>query len=257
MPNDVRLSADRFPVGRESLGAFVKLWAETMNVLLVEDDVELRDALSRVLASRGLRLVCCSCSMEGLNMAGRHHFDALVLDLTRPSLDGLKGLQRLLLGEIQVPVLIVTARPLGGKRVFALEAGGNDYLSQPLDVEALAMRVKTLICRGQCDEDLRCGDLWLEAQTGIFYSGTRPMDVSPRESSLLKALMQRHGKAVAKEVLRDAVFGPDAVESADAIEVLVHRLRKRLSNASVELVTLRGLGYLLMDQVSDGKEFGV
>lgn len=219
-----------------------------MNVLLVEDDLDLCDALSRVLASRGFQLVCCSSGAEGLAMARRRNFDAVVLDLTLPDLDGLEVLQRLRFDEVRVPVLVMTARAAVGERVLGLESGADDYLSKPFDVEELVARVRALIRRSQGDEELRCGTLWLDAATGIFYSGLRPLEVSPRESALLKALMRRRGKAVTKEALRDAVFGAGAQESPDAVEVLVHRLRKRLATASVELVTLRGLGYLLIEQ---------
>ncbi|AOG22277.1 response regulator transcription factor [Acidovorax sp. RAC01] len=227
-----------------------------MNVLLVEDDLDLCDALSRVLLSRGFQIVCCSTGLEGLALARRRSFDALILDLSLPGIDGLDILQRLRDGDASVPVLIVTARGSVSDKVQGLEAGADDYLSKPFDVEELVARVKALIRRHHGDEDLRCGSLWLDAKTGIFYSGMRPLELSPREASLLKALLERQGKAVSKEALRESVFGPDAVESSDAVEVLVHRLRKRLTNATVELVTLRGLGYLLIDQTSMSQESG-
>ena len=229
-----------------------------MNVLLVEDDLDLCDALSGVLVSRGFKLVCCDTGVDGLHIARHRKFDAVILSLTKPGLDAVEVLRRLCVDDVKVPVLAVT-EPAGmaADESSYLRGVSDDHLSKPFHAEELATRVKTLIRRNQCDEDLRCGDLWLDSETAIFYSGTRPIDVSPRESSLLKVLMQARGKAVAKEALRDAVFGLDAVESVDAIEVLVHRLRKRLSSSSVDLVTLRGLGYVLMDQLSMGKECGV
>ncbi|MFN9728097.1 response regulator transcription factor [Acidovorax sp.] len=224
-----------------------------MNVLLVEDDLDLCDALSRVLLSRGFQIVCCSTGLEGLALARRRSFDALILDLSLPGVDGLEVLQRLRDGDASVPVLIVTARGSVSDKVHGLEVGADDYLSKPFDVEELVARVKALIRRRHGD-DLRCGSLWLDAKSGIFYSGMRPLELSPREASLLKALLERQGKAVSKEALRESVFGPDAVESSEAVEVLVHRLRKRLIKATVELVTLRGLGYLLIDQTSMSQE---
>ena len=216
-----------------------------MNLLLVEDDLDLCDALSRVLTARGFQMVCCSTGLEGLAIARRRNFDACVLDLSLPGIDGLDVLQRLRDGGGKVPVLVVTARGAVADRVMGLEAGADDYLGKPFDVVA---RLKALIRRGQGDEVLRCGNISLDAATGVFYDGMRPLDLSPREHALLKALMLRKGLAVSKSNLYAAVFGTDAGESSDAVEVLVHRLRKRLANSAAELVTLRGLGYLLIDQ---------
>lgn len=227
-----------------------------MNVLLVEDDLDLCDALSGVLVSRGFKLVCCYTGLDGLHIARHRKFDAVILNLTKPGLDAVEVLQRLCVDEVKTPVLAVTPAAVEDVPPSSLGVASDDCLSKPFDADELATRVKALIRRNQCDEDLRCGDLWLDSDTAIFYSGTRPVDVSPRESSLLKALMQARGKAVGKEALRHAVFGPGAVESVDAIEVLVHRLRKRLASASVDLVTLRGLGYALMDQFPGSGEEG-
>jgi two-component system response regulator TctD len=207
-----------------------------------------------VLLSRGFQVVCCSTGLEGLALARRRSFDALILDLSLPGVDGLEVLQRLRDGDASVPVLIVTARGSVSDKVHGLEVGADDYLSKPFDVEELVARIKALIRRRHGDDDLRCGSLWLDAASGLFYSGMRPLDLSPRESSLLRALLERQGKAVSKDALRESVFGPDAVESSEAVEVLVHRLRKRLTSATVELVTLRGLGYLLIDQASMSQE---
>ncbi|GAB4088683.1 response regulator transcription factor [Hydrogenophaga soli] len=225
-----------------------------MNLLLVEDDLDLCDALSRVLSSRGFQMVCCSSGLEGLALARRREFDAFILDLSLPGVDGLDVLQRLRDGGSQVPVLVVTARSAVGEKVIGLEAGADDYLSKPFDVEELVARVKALIRRRHGDEGLRCGNLSLEEASGVFYNGMRPLELSPREAALLKALMRRKGLAVSKESLHRSVFGPEAAEAPDAIEVLVHRLRKRLNNAAVELVTLRGLGYLLVDQLAMEKD---
>jgi DNA-binding response OmpR family regulator len=225
-----------------------------VDVLLIEDDLELCDALSRMLASRGFQLVCCSSGQEGLSLARRRGFDALILDLSLPGLDGLDVLQRLRDGGSAVPVLVVTARAAVGERVLGLEVGADDYLSKPFDVEELVARLKALVRRSRGDVEIRCGNVRMDPDSGLFYNGMRPMDLSPREAALLKALIQRTGKAVSKEALHQAVFGSDHQETAGLVEVLAHRLRKRLANAAVELVTLRGLGYLLIDQATVAKE---
>lgn len=224
-----------------------------MNVLLVEDDLELCVSLSRVLSSRGFQVVCCSNGLEGLAFARRHSFDAVILDLGLPGIDGLELLQRLRDGNGSVPVLVVTARGAVGERVQGLEAGADDYLSKPFDVEELAARLKALVRRSHGVEELRCAMLRIEPGSGLVFRGALPLDISGREFALLKALMSRPGQAVAKEDLHRAVFGQEVPVSPDAVEVLVHRLRKRIQGSGAALITLRGLGYFLVDEAaSDG-----
>ncbi len=224
-----------------------------MSVLLIEDDLDLSEALSQVLSSRGFDLVCCADGLEALGMARRHGFDAIVLDLSLPGIDGLELLQRIRDDGSKVPVLIVTARAAVGERVLGLNAGADDYLAKPFDVVELEARLRALIRRSQGEEELHCGMLRLDRASGVFFKGLRPLDMSPREAALLRALMARRGQAVSKDALHEAVFGQANDGAADAIEVLVHRLRKRIAGACAELMTLRGVGYLLIDEAVVGK----
>ncbi len=223
-----------------------------MKVLLVEDDLDLADALSQVLSARGFQVVCCADGLEALAMVRRHAFDAVVLDLNLPGIDGLELLQRLRddasEGRSAVPVLVVTARGAVGERVQGLEGGADDYLAKPFDVTELVARLRALIRRSQGEEEWHCGNLRLDRASELFYNGLRPLELSPREAALLKALIMRRGQAVSKDSLHQAVFGSGATEAADAVEVLVHRLRKRIAGCAVELMTLRGVGYLLIDE---------
>ena len=223
-----------------------------MKVLLVEDDLDLADALSQVLSAHGFQVVCCADGLEALAIVRRHAFDAVVLDLTLPGIDGLELLQRLRddpsEGRSAVPVLVVTARGAVGERVQGLEVGADDYLAKPFDVTELVARLRALIRRSQGEEEWHCGTLRLDRASELFYNGLRPLELSPREAALLRALIMRRGQAVAKDALHEAVFGTGATEAADAVEVLVHRLRKRIAGCAVELMTLRGVGYLLIDE---------
>jgi two-component system response regulator TctD len=228
--------------------------AAGMNVLLVENDLDLCVSLSRMLSGCGFQVVCCSSGLEGLAFARRRSFDALILDLGLPDIDGLELLQRLRDGNGngcgKLPVLIVTARGAVGQRVQGLEAGADDYLSKPFDVEELAARLKALVRRSHGVEELRCAMLRIEPSSGVVFRGALPLDISAREFSLLKALMSRPGQAVSKEDLHQAVFGDEVPFHADAIEVLVHRLRKRIQGSGAALITLRGLGYFLVDEAT-------
>lgn len=226
-----------------------------MTILLAEDDLVLCETLARLLSAQGFDVVCCADGLEALQMARRQSFDALILDLSLPTLDGLDVLQRLRDGHSRVPVLVMTARSAVGERVQGLDAGADDYLGKPFESTELMARLRALIRRHQQDADeLFCGNLRYDPVSGVFFNLMRPMDLAPREAALLKALMTKRGQAVPKATLHEAVFGPGAQEQADAIEVLVHRLRKRLVHTAVELMTLRGVGYILIDQAVMGTE---
>ncbi len=226
----------------------------TVNILLIEDDLDLSDALSRVLASVGHQVVRCGDGQEGLVLARKHPFDAILLDLGLPTLDGLQMLGRLRDGGCKAPVLVLTARGTIENKVAGLNLGADDYLAKPFDLAELQARLNALLRRSHGEEELNCGNLHLDAATGVFYNDHRPLDLSPREAALLNVLLRSRGQAVTKGVLRDKVFGTDAESSADAIEVLVHRLRKKVACAAVEIMTLRGVGYLLIDEAIAGKD---
>jgi DNA-binding response OmpR family regulator len=219
-----------------------------MRLLLVEDDVDLVQALTRALAGRGFELVTCGDGTEALSLARRRVFDAIVLDLSLPGLDGLHVLQRLRRSDNLTPVIVLTARGEVGDRVAGLNAGADDYLPKPFDLDELEARVRALIRRHQGEGDWRCGHLRCERAGGALYLADRPLDLAPREAALLRALIANAGHAVSKERLCLTVFEHDeAANPNDAIDVVVHRLRKRLAGAAADIVTLRGVGYALAE----------
>ena len=225
-----------------------------MKLLLVEDDFDLSGVLARSLSSRGFELLCCADGIEALAAARKKRFDVIVLDLSLPGLDGLELLQRLRGDGNLTPVLVLTARGAVGERIAGLNAGA-DVMNA---VEPLVLNARLLHLEGPRsvsahvywwrDGELRCGQLRYEAASNAFYRDQSPLDLSPREAELLKSLMSRVDHVVSKEALRSAVF--DDATHMDAVEVLVHRLRKKLQGASVEILTLRGVGYLLCDDAS-------
>lgn len=219
-----------------------------MQLLLVEDDLDLVDALSRVLASRGLAPVCCADGQEALALVRKRSFDVIVLDLSLPGMDGLEVLQRIRDAGMRVPVLVVTARGTPGERVQGLTVGADDYLTKPFDTEELVARIKALVRRSQGVEEFRCGHLQLDAASGTLMRSGRPLDIAPREAAMLRTLITRPGRPVSRDDLFAAVFGDDASQQADAVDVLAHRLRKRLLGTGTTLLTMRGVGYLLVDE---------
>ena len=146
-----------------------------MEVLLVEDDLGLVQALGRALAGRGFSLVSCSDGLEALTLCQRRRFDAIVLDLSLPDIDGLVVLDRLRGRDDRTPVLILTARGAVNERVTGLNAGADDYLAKPFDLDELDARLRALIRRHQGEGDLRCGRLRLELEA-TWHGGTRVLE---------------------------------------------------------------------------------
>ena len=218
-----------------------------MKLLVVEDDLDLGDAVARMLQSRGFSVTRCAHGTEAIAMVRRGHFDAMLLDLNLPDKEGIDVLRTLRVGGHQLPVLVMTARTAVHDRVLGLNQGADDYLTKPFDIEELAARLKALVRRAYGSNEMGCGLLRVDTASGAVYRGHTPLDVSARELALLKVLLTRPGQAVAKDELHRAVFGDDTVGS-DAVEVLVHRLRKRIQGSGAQLVTLRGVGYLIIDE---------
>lgn len=218
-----------------------------MKLLLVEDDIDLAGALTRVLSRRGFEVVGTRDGIEALTLCRHHAFAAILLDLSIPGIDGLRVLQRLRDAGNATPVLILTARGAVGDRVVGLNAGADDYLAKPFDLDELEARVRALIRRRGGDREIRCGQLRYDPSSGTCYQGARPLDLSPREGALLKALIAQPGHGITKERLAALVFPAGEDVQADAIEVVVHRLRRKLAGSGAEIMTLRGVGYLLAE----------
>jgi two-component system response regulator TctD len=219
-----------------------------MRLLVVEDDVDLVQALTRALVARGFEVVSCGDGNEALQLARRHRFDAIALDLSLPGMDGLHVLQRLRRSDDLTPVIVLTARGAVGDRVTGLNAGADDYLAKPFDLDELEARLRALVRRHQGEGDWRCGHLRCERGGGALFLNERPIDLAPREAALLRALIACVGRAVSREQLHAAVFAQDKeAAQPDAIEVVVHRLRKRLVGSAADIITLRGVGYALAE----------
>jgi two-component system response regulator TctD len=149
---------------------------------------------------------------------------------------------------LHTPVIVLTARGTVGDRVLGLNTGADDYLAKPFDLDELEARVRALARRGTGGvrpAQSEFAGLSVDDDSGAVYLQGQPMDLTAREAALLRALLGRPGHAVAKERLSELVFPDQADVNADAIEVVVYRLRRKLQAAPVQLVTLRGLGYLL------------
>ena len=221
-----------------------------MRILVVEDDPDLSRALVRALEKRGYTVTPCLDGLKAFQIIRQGLFDLIILDLNIPGEDGLHLLQRMRNGGIETPVLILTARSSIGDRIAGLNAGGDDYLSKPFDLDELDARIKALSrrLRGQEEKELRCGDLRLDHESGVFYVHNDPLVLTPREQSMLQVLITKPGYAVTKERLFRIVFSGEDQAHIEAVEVVAHRLRKKLVGTGTNLMTLRGLGYLLREE---------
>jgi DNA-binding response OmpR family regulator len=221
--------------------------ALAMKLLLAEDDFDFSGTLSRYLAAKGWDVLCCADGKEALVLARKQAFDIILLDLGLPGLDGLEVLQRLRSDNTTTPVLVITARSQVAEKVVGLQAGADDYLAKPFDLVELEARLKALTRRFGRDGQLRCGLLRYDQASASCWRGDMPLDLSPRESMLLRALMARVDRVIRNRDLLAAVFGGDEAVKPEALDVLLHRLRKKLQGAGVEVVNLRNVGYLLRD----------
>lgn len=224
-----------------------------MQVLLVEDDVALHTALRRSLVRAGLQVEVCSDGQRAVSTWKDCEPDVVVLDLSLPGLDGLDVLKAARAAGLDTPVLILTARGTVGDKILGLKSGADDYLPKPFDLDELEARIHALhrrrgIALDAKEPSVQMGGLRLDSESGAIYQRDRVLDLTPREAALLASLMLKAGQAVAKERLFEVVFPGEVQVQFEAIEVVVYRLRKKLIDSGVQLVTLRGLGYLLRVQ---------
>lgn len=216
-----------------------------MRLLLVEDDRALGQGIRVALGVEGYTLDWLQDGVAALHALRTESFDLLLLDLGLPRLDGLDLLQQLRAEQHDLPVLILTARDGTAERIAGLDAGADDYLVKPFDVEELKARVRALLRRsqGRAQPMLEHAGVSLDPATQQVRYLDEAIIVTPMEYQLLHQLMVRPGKVVTRERLSRTLYGwQDRVES-NTLEVLIHNLRKKLSTELIR--TVRGVGYVL------------
>ena len=218
-----------------------------MRILIAEDDSVLADGLARSLRAVGYAVDAVSDGEQADAALTAQGFDLVILDLGLPRLGGLEVLRRLRARNGTAPVLILTAADSVEQRVRGLDLGADDYMAKPFALSELEARVRALTRRalGANQSLLRHGALTLDLAGRVAAIGNSPLDLSARELGLLAILLQRAGRLVSKEQLVDHLCEWGEEVSNNAIEVYVHRLRKKLEAGSIRIVTVRGLGYCL------------
>lgn len=219
-----------------------------MQLLLVEDDALLAETLQDALRLEGYSVLAIAdgeAAYQRLAHPGQPHgHELILLDLNLPGRSGLEILEALRLHDSATPVLILTARGAIEDRVRGLDLGADDYLAKPFALDELEARVRALLRRQQPGMRLQVGSLAFDSLTQRFTLAGEPFSLPPREQRLLNCLMRRAGEPVDRQQLASEAFAGETLGD-NAIEVYVHRLRRRLTDSDVTLHTVRGLGYLL------------
>jgi DNA-binding response OmpR family regulator len=222
-----------------------------MRLLVVEDNVELGELLCSGLEAEAFATDYASTAEEAANALRDTHYAAIVLDLGLPDRDGTLLLRELRQRRDNTPVLVLTARTDVEDRVKGLQIGADDYLIKPFALEELIARLRALLRRPgeMLGKVLQMNNLAMDTEGRQAYVNERPEALSAQEMALLEVLMRRASRVVPKKYLEDQLFGVMSEVGGNAVEVAVHRLRKKLEamGAEVEIHTVRGVGYLLSE----------
>ncbi len=216
-------------------------------VLLVEDDKVLGDAMLRSLQQAGYAVDWARNGRDADLVLGDQVYDLALLDLGLPGMDGFQVLQRLRARRVTLPVLIVTARDALEDRIKGLDLGADDYVLKPFDMPELLARIRARTRRTQTiqENEIQFGELVYDINTRLVRISGEPVAFSARELGILETLLTRLGKVVTKEMLVEKLCNWDEELGSNAIEVYVHRLRKKLEPYNISINTVRGLGYML------------
>ena len=218
-----------------------------MRLLIVEDNTILADWLAKLLRGSNFVVDCVYDGETAVFGTDLENYNLLIVDLALPKMSGIDVVRHIRAKGSSTPILILTAKDALQSRVEGLDAGADDYLTKPFEVEELDARLRALLRRSNTTlkSELRFGSLSFDQNTRLFAINGNDLHLSPREHALLEALLRRAGTTVSKEMLLESSYGFGDEVNLSAIEVLIHRLRKKIENSGVAIVTLRGLGYLL------------
>ena len=222
-----------------------------MRVLVVEDEPKLRSAIRRGLSEDGLVCDVAERGEDALWMAGSSAYDAIVLDVMLPGIDGFETCRRLRADEVWAPVLFLTARDAVEDRIAGLDLGGDDYVTKPFSLAELSARLRALARRGPIERPavLRAGDLALDPATRRVTRGETAIELSMREFALLEAFMRRPGEVLERHQLLDLAWGGDYENRSNVVDVYVRYLREKVDRPfdAETIETVRGIGYRLRD----------
>ena len=216
-----------------------------MRILLVEDDPELGDGLSVGLRQAGFAVDWLPDGEAADRALQVERFDLAVLDLGLPGMGGMAVLQRARQRGLDLPILILTARDATGDKVAGLDAGADDYLVKPIDLDELAARIRALTRRsaGRASPLLTHGALTLDPAAHQVLLAGQPVELAAREFALLQLLLENLGRVLTRSQLEQSLYGWNDEPDSNALEVHIHHLRKKLGSELIR--TLRGVGYTI------------
>ncbi|GHB21777.1 response regulator [Salinicola rhizosphaerae] len=222
-----------------------------MKVLLVEDDAALASALVSALAEAGLLVESTGTGQEADFLVRTERYDAVILDLGLPDGDGTRWLSQWREDEIDLPVLVLTARERWSDKAAGFSAGADDYVVKPFETAEILFRLRALVRRshGHAHPVIRVGELTLDTHTGSVTLAGRPITLTAQESRLLSYLMHASPRIVSRSELAEHVYNRDHEPDSNVIDVQISRLRRKFGRARIE--TLRGQGYRLVDLEAD------
>ncbi len=214
-----------------------------MRVLIVEDDVNLNRQLADALRDAGYAVDAAVDGEEGHHLGDTEPYDAVILDLGLPMMDGLSILENWRRSGRTMPVLILTARDRWSDKVAGIDAGADDYVAKPFHIEEVLARLRALVRRaaGHATNDIECGPLRLDTRAGRVTLDGRPVKLTSHEYRLLSYLMLHKGRVVSRTEIIEHLYDQDFDRDSNTIEVFVGRLRKKLGTDLIR--TIRGLGY--------------
>ncbi|MGV8075423.1 MAG: response regulator transcription factor [Syntrophobacteraceae bacterium] len=226
---------------------------ETVSVLIVEDDHEIAAFVSQGLEETGFKVDVACNGPDGLECALLGDYDALILDIMLPGMNGLDLLRHLRENKVDTPVLILSAKRSLDDRVLGLQTGGDDYLVKPFAFAELLARLQSLIRRSQGNREpvrLKVGELVLDLMARRVYRDEEEIELQPREFTLLEYLVRNANRVVTRTQLLQHVWGYNFNPSTNVIEVHICHLREKLEQTgrSKLLKTVRGVGYILTDK---------
>lgn len=226
-----------------------------MRILLVEDNERLAEAISENLTGAGFAIDHVARGEDALTVTTDQQYDAIVLDLGLPDIDGMDVLKALRDKKNAVPVLMLTARDQLSDKIEGLNKGADDYMVKPFETDELIARLNALLRRPvqAVSEIITVGNLSFNTTNRQAMARDKILELSKRETDLLEQMLRSLGKIVSKKSIEMRLYSYDDKGSVNSVEVLVHRLRKKLESydTGIDIHTLRGIGYMIMDPVND------
>lgn len=221
-----------------------------MNILLIEDDSILADGLKHTLSDVGYSVTVTRSGKSVEPLLQAQDFDLLLLDLGLPDMDGLELLRKLRKKKVALPIFILTARDEVNDRIEGIRQGADDYMTKPFELKELEARIQALIrrCYGGFQNMISVGRLGFDTQTQKLQADGELLSLSPRELTVLEILLLQAGNVVCKDRIAQRLAAEGDAIADNAVEVYIHRVRKRIENYGVIIRTVRGLGYLLEEK---------